>query len=71
MSGRYELHQMARLGTQVARLKSEIKRLKKALESTGEAGGVCVGNEIGRRCSYCRCDGRNLTPHPTNGGERE
>lgn len=42
-------------------LTDELTRLRGSLESIGEQSNICVGKDLGRRCRYCQCGGRNLT----------
>src|SRR3546814_11137912 len=43
---------------------AQIEELKNELEWIGGIANVCVGKKIGRRCSYCECDGKNLEDKP-------
>ena len=39
----------------------ENRELKRSIELIGEIAGVCVYDSIGRACSYCQCDRREIT----------
>lgn len=39
---------------------TRIDRLQEALEELGESSDTCVGYDLGRRCSYCQCEGKNM-----------
>src|SRR3546814_12929663 len=43
---------------------AQIEELKNELEWIGGIANVRVGKKIGRRCSYCECDGKNLEDKP-------
>jgi hypothetical protein len=53
---------------EISRLTARVAELEARVEQLGEQADTCVGNDIGRRCSYCRCDGRNLRAALEAGG---
>lgn len=39
----------------------ENRELRRSIELIGEIADVCVYGSIGRACSYCQCDRREIT----------